>query len=656
MDALPPHPPRPRLVFRVGVVGRRFARHGIVPDDRLDTRVDEVLRCVANAVKAVGSSSGDAYAAGAPVLRVVSSLAEGADQLVARRAVAQGYELQCPLPAPEAEYLGSFATTDPGSGAAAGFESVLREAATGGRHVGLLEIDDDARRADADAAYLACARIVAGQSDLLVALWDGTPDTSECGTLTSVDFALRNRIPVLWIDPRPPHGRRWLWEPDHRPRVRQGSRTVPADDVTALAKDVERVVQKTLLPPEPVRRAGHGGPEESRREDYAGERRHRRNLAFWWKAFRNLLSARTASELAGAFRVRLGAKAPETVDSPDWRPRTEWAGGVDAAPPTAMDPVQAVLQPHFGWADTLADRYADRYRSSFVVIYGAAVLAAMLVLGCLVSGWGGKPPGHHVEMACKAAEAVLIGGVLLLLWLGKAQRWHSRWIDYRLLAERIRELRFLAGTGGARPLARHLSFDGHLARYGDPDATWMAWWARALEREVGLVPARVDRDYLLRLARHVREALVGEQRRYHHANAERMERINHRLHVLGLTMFVATFLLCLGHLVLLVRHVELDRAVVQVLLGVGAAVPLVGGALTGLRDQGEFQRIAVRSEAMEDLMGQFDGRLEELETRLQAGEADAEEVFALVQEVTRSMVHENLGWRVILLDRPLREA
>ena len=67
-----------------------------------------------------------------------------------------------------------------------------------------------------------------------------------------------------------------------------------------------------------------------------------------------------------------------------------------------------------------------------------------------------------------------------------ANHWHERWTEYRLLAELIRELRFLVPLGGGKPLPR---IPAHLAVYGDPARTWMYWYVRAIAREIGIPAA-----------------------------------------------------------------------------------------------------------------------------------------------------------------------
>lgn len=643
------------MVFRLGVAGRRFVPRQLTPSLALQTTVTEVLRWVSGFVVCQRLQYADAYSEEAPVLRIVSSLAEGADQLVAELALKAGFQLQCPFPFPQAVYRRLMAAEHPP--AAEAFDRLLREASAGGRLV-TLELDGDPKAGPA--AYRASGRIVAAQSDLLLALWEGGPDDSDCGTVFAIRYALLNRIPVLWIDLTAPHGCRLLTQVGDLPETLPVAKPEPEPDlaVPPLCELVKEVVKAVLVPPAPGPGDNHrpAAVSEIRLSDYLTEPRRKWNLGFPWKLFRDLVAVESPEKLSELKVQRLEAPAPEEKDSPDWLRADEWPADQPAGrPPPALDHATDRLHPHYGWADRLANWYADRYRSSFLGIYVLGTAAVAVVLVCLLMGWWTGPQFHTQEMICTALEVVLIGSIVWLIHCGRKRQWHGRWVDCRLLAERIRELRFLAGTGGARPLMRHPAFAGHLASYGDPDATWMAWLVRALERELGLLPVTINAVYLKEFIGHVRVALVAEQEHYHHITCHRMARIDHRLHGLGQRLFTLTLAVCAGHLLLLLLGVHLPVNAVRVALGVGAAFPLLGAALTALRDQGEFQRVAARSKAMRQRMVKFRQELDALERQLDAGEVGSRAVFELVQDITQSMVHENLGWRVIFQDRPLRE-
>src|SRR5262245_37534861 len=102
------HPQKPRLVLRIGVTGHRPNRLSPEAPGLLKT---EILRLLANARDTLGAVRTEypGFFDDAPVrLIVVSSLAEGADSIVAEAARELDLELFCPLPFARAEYERDF--------------------------------------------------------------------------------------------------------------------------------------------------------------------------------------------------------------------------------------------------------------------------------------------------------------------------------------------------------------------------------------------------------------------------------------------------------------------------------------------------------------------------------------------------------------------
>lgn len=118
-------------------------------------------------------------------VRVVSSFAEGADQLVARVALDLGLALDAVLPA--ADYR---ATLD--AAFRSEFDRLLAAAATA------TTLD----HAEAGPpAYLDAGREVLARSDVLLALWDGAPARGTGGTAEIVDAAREQGTAVVVVWP-----------------------------------------------------------------------------------------------------------------------------------------------------------------------------------------------------------------------------------------------------------------------------------------------------------------------------------------------------------------------------------------------------------------------------------------------------------------------
>lgn len=148
---------------RVGVTG-----HRTVPG------YDAVVRAI------------DTVIAGVPTpARLVTSLAEGADRLVAHAARAHGWTLDVILPLEADDYRADF--TAPGS--VAEFGTLLDAATT-------VTVVAPATRPE---AYLAAGLAMLDRSQALIAVWDGDPARGVGGTADIVAEARRRAMPVAWI-------------------------------------------------------------------------------------------------------------------------------------------------------------------------------------------------------------------------------------------------------------------------------------------------------------------------------------------------------------------------------------------------------------------------------------------------------------------------
>jgi hypothetical protein len=114
----------------------------------------------------------------------VSALAEGADTLFARVALALGVPLEAVKP--HGEYLDDFGSSE----AQAEFLNVWTRA----RHRTVMPY-----RSRSDAAYQAAMQWVAARSDLLVAVWDGLPSTQIGGTAHTVAYARSLGRPIIHV-------------------------------------------------------------------------------------------------------------------------------------------------------------------------------------------------------------------------------------------------------------------------------------------------------------------------------------------------------------------------------------------------------------------------------------------------------------------------
>jgi len=99
---------------------------------------------------------------------------------------------------------------------------------------------------------------------------------------------------------------------------------------------------------------------------------------------------------------------------------------------------------------------------TFSLLIALAVFIALLPVGSNSNG--------SLAATCIAVDFFILVLVFCVARWCRVRHWHDRWLEYLLLAELIRQLRFLAPLGGVRLIT---SITAHIAIYGDPTQTWM---------------------------------------------------------------------------------------------------------------------------------------------------------------------------------------
>ncbi|MEO9131809.1 MAG: hypothetical protein ABI240_11440, partial [Sphingomonas sp.] len=598
-----PAPPAARLTFRVGVVGHRPNR---LPRDKaglaaIRTRIEAVLDAVTDAVAAFGTKpDASLYAPGQSILRAVSPLAEGSDRLFAEAALDRGYELCVPMPFPRQEYEKDFGDADAGSRAMFGALLARAEA----NHLTIVELDGT--REHQAAAYSAAGRLVLNQSDLLVVVWDGKAARGGGGTVDTLAVALDFHVPVLWIDAEQPYGWAMLRHPSELTPAADKERLAPAPadaapdlDRAALKKVIDEIVLTELALPVALRKEGsghHGDEVEDPKilaRSYFAERKPRLNAYFLWKMFRDVV---------GDGRLhRPHLAVPDFVGdiAEDW-PIDTPPGATEEAAVGLW--VNRRLRVHYAWADKLAGYYADAHRTSFLLI---SFLSFFAVFFALVPVALKLEDIQAADLSLIAAEGFVLVALLVVVRVANARRWHQRWLEYRMLAEWMRQLRFLIPLGGGRPLPRT---PAHLAVYGDPVRSWMYWQVRAVARETGLPSTPGTTNYAAECLSYLAE-IVGDDERgqlcFHRATMNRCGRIHHRLHRWTGALVILTIIGVAAHFAMKLlwrKFFPCDDTVIGWLTGalllMSAGFPALGAALANINNQGEFARLAKRARAM----------------------------------------------------------
>jgi hypothetical protein len=630
------HPPKARLTLRVGVTGHRLNRLEQADLPALRRHVRETLEATQKAVVAWHKDNPALFSEDPPLFRLISSLAEGADRIAADEALSLGWELQCPLPFFAEEYTEDFRSVE----SKETFRQLL------GRATAVMELDGSRNRSSE--AYLAAGNVVLNQCDILLAIWDGRPPHGEGGTGQIAEESLRRNTLVVWIDAQAPHPARLLVKLDNMPSP---NRTATEEtDWDLLKKWIERLLQ----PPDASTDSETGSATEDRedREAYFAKKQPRWTLGFSWLLFRDFFAdfklrmpkikvADFQNSTREAWEQDI-KKVPSALEIPKIKAR-QWEQQWRESSPVSHESearVAASLREHYCWADNLATYYSDLYRSSFVVGYlfsALSVLSAMVGAGLSVLG------GHSASFATLETPLVvfevLIMVTVLLSWHSSQRfHWHDCWIDYRLLAECLRVQRFLTPLGVTLPSPRLADRE---RSQNDPRETWMFWHFRAIVRQAGLMPVRLDAAYLDTYRIYLWKNLVMDQWAYHRQSVcGRLHRLHRHLHILETSLIWIVIASAACHLL----PVHFGGFPFTMILA--AVCPAFSAAFYAIGVQVEIARLIKRSQVM----------CRQLErAAYQLSEPDAarssQTLFQAVAPIVERMIAEHLDWRSVIQER-----
>jgi len=593
----------PSLSFRVGVTGTRA-----IPPERLDFVSSEV-KAILSLIKGEAENlkghprSSHLYRSNSQHhvvvnLRVISGLAEGADCLVAEEAIKQGYDLFAPLPFPIANYEDDF-TRD--------LETFRRLAAQG--HI--VELDGD-RGDNETASYETVGHFVAGNCDLLIAIWDGKPAHGRGGTAEIVEFTALSDLPVWWIN-----------------FEEMTTRFIAsASDWTHIGTVVSGVLAKTalkdylahiiLLPefayPERTgllgkvthffcRRWGYN-PHPIR--TYREEEIPPSNMILWQ-----------------TYSLFVKIIAPP-------------AGAISVSMIEAETPSEIYWQDHYRRADKLSVAYANRYRSSYVLIL-------LLALSAFIISITGR---YFLYDSIKTGlELAMLLGVGYFVIINFLHCWLERWIDYRLLAELCRKQIMLSPVGRSLPSIQinRMTLDTGIDGETDfmlPREFWVSRYFLALVRNAPYperdIKAGKKRAFALG------RSLVDEQIAYHSKREFQADRADNRLIFCGDLSFIVTLLGLLISIPFIVLKGRFGASeYLEILAWISSGI---SAAFVALRAYAEFALIARQSRRMRTIMNESSVELANLDLALPLS---SQALGTVLHRLAVLMMEEAGGWAKI---------
>jgi hypothetical protein len=238
--------------------------------------------------------------------------------------------------------------------------------------------------------------------------------------------------------------------------------------------------------------------------------------------------------------------------------------------------------------------------------------------------------------------------LLLIIWVRQRndnRHWHQKFVDYRILAELLRQTAILTPLGaGLHGI--------HLPSYNkDANDNWINWYYRTLLRQGGL-PGMLLGPEQLRECRAMILTMVTGQIDYHQSKAKKNKATNEQLEKVGDTVYWISLVAIVSRVLLFFIHAHDPTGNyhdTEKTLNIFCLVlPALAASAHAFAEQGGFERLGHRSEAMAEDLALLKTQFElipdnaYLPTKRMAG------------KIAALMISEVSDWRVLLKSKVLR--
>jgi len=495
---------------------------------------------------------------------VVSQLAEGADRLVVQEALVTSRDAGEPGRLEVVLPLRAKTYIDVqkfNAQSRRDFEQLLQVAATCSEPPG----NDPTSSSDFGAAYESASKQVVERRDLLIALWDGGRSGGRGGTAETLLYAAAQSIPCIWISTEGEIGT--------KDNLAQGEQKAFYTEVRRRSDVKHR--SGGIEPPSFAPTERPGGPFGSLRASLAS------------------LDKYNASRLPDDYLSQSMSELRSPFGSTEW-----------------------VVRP-FTRASLLAGRWQRRFKLASRLITFFAALAAVMLAISLSFGQG--------STIWPLAEAALFAAALIGLVIVRRHRFHSLWLSYRVLAERLRSAHFLA------PLGRDFRWEARLeAVYiGDQSKDWLqrafeeVWDSRPQARRPDSGSTKTDPE---KVRRWLADDWIEDQILYHERRAAHHGFWQRVLVTSVAALFSATIVFAGLHSAHLAEDVSTFFSIV---------LPAVGASLGVLLSINQHEALSQRYSKMRDDLGRI---------RLNVLTASPDALHKASADAARVMTQETGDW------------
>lgn len=592
-----------RPTVHVGITGHRILSPEV--KERITRQLTEVLTEIKTATcelaEQLNATLPPGYLHGEPRLRLISPLAEGTDRLAAQQALQLGYLLQCPLPFSQSFYETTFSEE---YGSHREFRELLSKAER------VMEIKG-ANEQFTSQAYADVGSVMVNHADILVAVWDGTPNRYIAGTYATVRQALRRHIPVIIIDAATGHkDAPILFREDNHCN-------------TNFKLAVNKCLQRLLFP------QGETGKDLPLLPLPRSPKKH---FFIWLNELETLLLRKSRPADAAAPRQK-----EEKLQAP---------------------PASRLWMERKQCFSRIVGDMAGHYRN---LLFGRLIfpLLATVFLTLAINGPNLPFMGDCIQACGLDAFSVrVVFYVLQILCLvlsfvqvllDRTAQYHRRFLCYRVMAELCRQTAFLYPMGFANVHFRHRSY----RRPSGSDIT--AWYYRMLLREHGLPNSSFTHADLTHWLKWVKQQLLEAQLRYHNKRAERCSLLQSKLGRLSFCFFVAGMAATIGRSLLDGTGCNsADAAAWLTLLSTLALIsPPTAVFFASISQSAGYPAHSTVSRNMGDF---FYATTSEIDTLLQKpeGEIFYTDVLSICESIDLHCREELSDWQATIREKPLK--
>ena len=629
------------MTLRVGVAGHREHSNIRVDNNALVKQVTSLYSLIHRQLERCyqHEHAPTLYSGDPPVLRLISSMADGADRLLLEPALVQEqYELACILPFHAQEYAYDFDEQSQQQ-----FYQLLKKAHFGENASRVLELDGD--REHADFAYRDCAETLVRNCDLLVALYDGK-ERDGFGTAWTVKLALSQKIPVIWIDIEHPNHLFFM-------HVEQGETRTEALQESILYEWLGHVLLFDTLLTAPEKRTRQDLTSQilNRFETYASESRLNSNAVVADFNDKGPVSVRAGryNFLHNGFSVLRSwlaspAKIRKEVDNHHKNVAESARIADDAqAPELAMlhSPASHAYYAAYLRADRLASFYASLHRSTFMFIY--LLGAAALIVAALAIAFSDPATYGNFASYCAVIELIFLLLIYSLYKRDRFRRLHDRWLEYRCIAEFLRPTLYLSLFSSHFPMRRFRDSEDILVRnllgHGGPERCWAYLYTETVLRWAGFSGHKMDDAYLRHALQFTENQWIRRQYQYHTHNAVAMKYMGKRLAKISEMMFAATIVV-VGAKIVLSIYLPSLYALSKTCGLLAAWLPVIGTTAFAIRNHAEFEISAQRSLSAREVLLGFHCKI----AVLLSGPAQLKDIEEVLRDLTAQSITETADW------------